>query len=135
MINLYLSLEGALEHEKHEKRISQPFLSFPSHITVLNRILTLVASINSKNRCNYEAVKGMLIFPYQSIISQQNYIFISKSGQCSGKIRKSLSKILLLHSGCSGEPKICCHLKKFIEKLESLNKIEDDKWWLVFNNS
>ena len=118
--NLFFHLEGAIQHEnthKNNRKTREFYLSLPHNIKYLTRLLATIARINSKNRSLYEAVKGILIFPYQSIIAQQNFIFISKSMPSSGKIKEAVNQIIGLHRNCEGRDKICGHLKKFLEKL------------------
>ena len=84
------------------------------------KILTILASLHSLNQTYYEMIKNFLITPFQSVVSQQNYIMISKSGMNEIKIKEAVSKILFMHRTCPGD--ICEHLKQFIHKVESLAK-------------
>lgn len=121
MSNLYLSLEGALDHEKWENKPNRHAANISTNSIIFsNKVLALIASLNAKNRYLYEAVKGILTFPYQTIVSQQNYIFIAKSSFSSGKMREAISKIQTMHKHCEGENRTCSHLKIFQAKLESL---------------
>lgn len=85
-------------------------------------MLTLIARLHSLDKNLYEGVRGLVVFPFQSIISQQNYIQIQKSMYNEIKMKECLIRILLLHKGCrlDGKSCGCAHLRKFITRLEGL---------------
>jgi CRISPR/Cas system-associated endonuclease/helicase Cas3 len=45
----------------------------------MNKILALIAGVHTNNSNAYLAVRSLLLFPYQSIVAQQNYLLIKKS--------------------------------------------------------
>lgn len=45
----------------------------------MTKILTLIAAIHLSNPYYYESIKNLLLSPFQSIVSQQNFIVIRKS--------------------------------------------------------
>lgn len=107
-----MSIEGAIDHERKngkKARKKDACLSLP-HINYLTRLLTLTAGMKAKNRSLYESVKSILIFPYESIISQQSYLYISKSVPSIEKIKDSICRVLVLHKHCQVEKKPCFHL-------------------------
>lgn len=83
-------------------------------------MLAIVASIHTYNASYYESIRGLLLYPYQYIVSQQNYLFIKKSGYNEIRIKEALIKILNIHRNCRNDGKNCSHLNRFMKRLENL---------------
>jgi hypothetical protein len=100
--NLYLCVEAAIEHEKKKSGFKEAYAEVlkVEEVKFITKTLALLAKLHSLEKGHYEAVRGLLVFPFQSVVIQQNYILIQKSSFNEVRLRESLIKILLLHKSC-----------------------------------
>ena len=69
-----------------------------------------MARLHITNKGKYEEIKKFLICPFQTYISEQDYIEISKSEiKNDPRLQNAINEVIKLHERCS-QKKICPHL-------------------------